>query len=77
MLFAYRKWGDIYTVYELHTYDTDTKDYKRKDLGTARKVGYEWIGKTRTGQTFKAKTRKAVSELMLKEIEKNEANRIN
>lgn len=70
MKFEYRKFGDFYYVSELHSYNSVTKLYKSEHIGTARRHGKEWIGKTIKGNTVKAKTRNEASIAMVEQLEK-------
>ena len=70
MKFEYRKFGELYHVSELHSYNSITKLYKSEHIGTVRKHDKVWIGKTIKGDTVKANTRKNASIIMVEQLEK-------
>lgn len=69
MKFQYRKFGSLYHVSELYSYNPVYKDYKSTYIGTVERVGKEWIGTTIKGDTVKANTRGQASIDMVKQLE--------
>jgi transposase-like protein len=74
MKFQYRKFGDMYYVSELHSYDSVNKVYKSEHIGTVKKSGNQWIGETLQGDMVQAETREKASIAMIEELEREGMN---